>query len=202
MRTLPALAAAALVTLAGAAHAMLKPGDPAPAFSTQAALAGKPFAFDLKAALARGPVVLYFFPKAFTSGCTVEAHAFAEKTPEFAALGATVVGVSNDDIDTQLRFSSEACRDKFAVASDPRAEVISAYDARFGGLLKTASRISYVIDRSGRIVYAHEGSDPLVHVAETFKAVQALKAGAPAAAARGPARRAYTVSNPRKPRAA
>ena len=173
MRTLPALAAAALVTLAGAAHAMLKPGDPAPAFSTQAALAGKPFAFDLKAALARGPVVLYFFPKAFTSGCTVEAHAFAEKTPEFAALGATVVGMSHDDIDTLKKFSVEECRDQFAVASDPKAQTIKAYDA--SSLLPgVASRISYVIGQDGKIAFTHEGSNPLQHVDQTLKAVQQL----------------------------
>jgi peroxiredoxin len=167
------LVIAIAVALPGAATAALKPGDPAPAFKTQAALAGETFDFDLAAALKKGPVVLYFFPKAFTQGCTVEAHAFAEATPKFAALGATVVGVSHDDIDTLKRFSREACRDSFAVGSDPRARAIQAYDA---GSLRPgmASRISYVIGQDGKIVFAHEGSDPLRHVEETFKAVQGM----------------------------
>src|SRR5690606_27356079 len=91
---------AALLCLSAAAQAALKVGDAAPSFSTPAAVAGKAFDFDMKAALQKGPVVLYFFPKAFTRGCTVEAHAFAKATPQFKAMNATVVGMSHDDIDT------------------------------------------------------------------------------------------------------
>ncbi len=155
------------------AHAALKPGDTAPMFKTQAALAGKAFDFDMAEALKKGPVVLYFFPKAFTSGCTVEAHAFAEATPRFNALGATVIGMSHDNIDTLKRFSTEACRDKFAVASDPDAKVIKAYHASsiFPGM---ASRISYVIGKDGKVVFTHEGLSPLPHVEQTLKAVEKL----------------------------
>jgi len=158
------------------AEAALKPGDKAPEFSTQAALGGKAFAFQLSDALARGPVVLYFFPKAFTSGCTVEAHEFAEATARFNALGATVVGVSNDDIETLKRFSVEACRNKFAVASDADSRVIRAYDAKIAFLPGVADRISYVIDRSGKIAYAYGSMNPDGHVANTMKAVEELVA--------------------------
>ena len=159
------------------AQAALKPGDPAPMFKTEAAVAGKPLPFDMAAALQKGPVVLYFFPKAFTQGCTVEANAFAEATPQFAALGATVVGMSRDNIDTLKKFSVEACRDKFAVASDPDGKTIRAYDA--SSLMPgMASRISYVVGQDGKIVFAHEGSDPLRHVKETMGAVERLKAKA------------------------
>ena len=159
--------------LAPAAQAALKPGDAAPAFKTQAAVAGKAFDFDLTAALKKGPVVLYFFPKAFTRGCTIEANAFAEATPRFAALGATVVGMSHDDIDTLKKFSVEECRDQVAVASDPKAQTIKAYDA--SSLLPgVASRISYVIGQDGRIAFTHEGSNPLQHVEQTLKAVEKL----------------------------
>ena len=170
--------AAAALTIAGCAmgaQAALKAGEPAPLFKTEAAVAGKPFPFDMAAALKKGPVVLYFFPKAFTKGCTIEANAFAEATPRFTALGATVVGMSRDTIDTLKKFSVEECRDKFAVASDPDGKTIRAYDA--ASLMPgMASRISYVVGQDGKIVFAHEGSDPLRHVEETTKAVQRLQA--------------------------
>ncbi len=162
-------------TLAAApALAALKPGDAAPMFKTPAALAGKVFDFDMAEALKKGPVVLYFFPKAFTQGCTVEANAFAEATPQFAALGATVIGVSHDNIDTLTRFSREGCRDKFAVGSDPQARTIRAYDAK-ALLPGMANRISYVVEPNGKIVFTHEGSNPLKHVEATLQAVQKLK---------------------------
>ncbi len=160
------------------AHAMLKVGDAAPAFTTQAAVAGKAFEFDMQAALRKGPVVLYFFPKAFTQGCTMEAHAFAEATPQFKAMGAQVVGMSHDDIATLQRFSTEACRDQFAVASDPKAQTIRAYDASAGANPNRADRISYVVGQDGRIQFAHVGADPLEHVEQTRAAVQKLQRGA------------------------
>ena len=120
------LAAAALaLAVAVPAWAALKVGSKAPDFTTQATLGGKPFEFTLAAALKKGPVVLYFYPAAFTKGCTVEAHLFAEATDEFNALGATVIGVSKDDIDTLNRFSVSECRSKFAVAADPVKESMS-----------------------------------------------------------------------------
>lgn len=171
--------ALALCVACAAANAVaaLKPGAPAPLFKTEAAVAGKPFAFDMAAALQKGPVVLYFFPKAFTQGCTVEANAFAEATPRFAALGASVVGMSRDNIDTLKKFSVEECRNQFAVAADPDGKTIRAYDA--ASLMPgMASRISYVVGQDGKIAFTHEGSDPLRHVEETMKAVQRLKAAA------------------------
>ncbi len=168
-----AAALAMALALPLTAWSALKPGDAAPAFKTAAAVGGKTFEFDLAEMLKKGPVVLYFFPKAFTQGCTIEANAFAEATPQFAALGATVIGVSHDDIETVQRFSTEACRDRFAVGSDPRGRTIKAYDA--SSLLPgVASRISYVIGQDGRIAFTHEGSNPLLHVDETLKAVQKL----------------------------
>src|SRR5580698_11327899 len=86
--------------LASPLYAALQPGVQAPAFTTEATLAGKPFTFSLADALKSGPVVLYFYPAAFTKGCTVEAHEFAEATEQFKAMGATVIGVSHDTIDT------------------------------------------------------------------------------------------------------
>ncbi len=165
--------AALALALPLAAAAALKPGDAAPAFSTPAAVGGQTFEFDLTKALKKGPVVLYFFPKAFTQGCTIEANAFAEATPKFAALGATVVGISHDDIETLRKFSVEECRNRFAVGSDSQGRTIRAYDAqslRPG----VASRISYVIGQDGRVVFSHQGSDPLRHVEDTLKAVQRL----------------------------
>ena len=94
-----------------AAYAALPNGHTAPDFTTQASLAGKPFTFSLADALKKGPVVLYFYPAAFTPGCTVEAHEFAEATDKFKALGATVIGVSHDSIDTLNRFSVSDGRD-------------------------------------------------------------------------------------------
>ena len=165
------LALAALLPIG--AQAALKPGDAAPEFKTTAALAGSPFEFDLAEALKKGPVVLYFFPKAFTQGCTIEANAFAEASPKFAALGARVIGISHDDIDTLKRFSTEACRDQFAVGSDPRGATIKAYDA--ASLLPgVANRLSDVIGQDGKVVFTHQGSDPIRHVDETLKAVRDL----------------------------
>lgn len=169
---------AALAALAiGPAAAELSVGTKAPLFATKAALGGKEFAFNLRSALAKGPVVLYFYPKAFTKGCTLEANAFAEATDEFAAAGATVIGMSNDDIETLKRFSTEECRDKFAVAAaTPR--IVEAYDAalvRDGRDTGLTDRTSYVIDRDGRIVFVHSDLDYKDHVRLTLDAVRKLK---------------------------
>ena len=177
------ITAALLATLLPlSAQAALKVGDNAPAFTTQAAVAGKAFEFDMRAALQKGPVVLYFFPKAFTLGCTMEAHAFAEATPQFAAMGAQVVGMSHDNIDTLKRFSTEACRDQFAVASDPQAQTIKAYDASAAANPERADRISYVVGQDGKIKFAHIGMDPQEHVKRTEDAVRQLTGSAGAAA--------------------
>ena len=145
-------------------------------FSTQAALAGKSFGFNLRAALAKGPVVLYFYPKAFTKGCTLEANAFAEAMPEFRKAGASVVGMSNDDIETLKRFSREECRDAFAVGVANR-KLIDAYDValvRDGEDTGVTNRTSYVIAQDGRIVMVHSDMDYRDHVSKTLAAVKAL----------------------------
>jgi len=151
-------------------YAALKPGAPAPDFTTTATLAGKPFSFALASALKTGPVVLYFYPAAFTEGCTIEAHEFAEATDKFQALGATVIGVSHDPIDTLNKFSVSECRNKFAVASDADHKISKAYDA---DLLFTpySSRTSYVIAPTGEIIYAYSALSPDKHVENTLAAV-------------------------------
>jgi peroxiredoxin Q/BCP len=176
----PSRLATALILAAAAfaAQAALKPGDAAPQFSADAALGGQTFRFQLADALAKGPVVLYFYPKAFTSGCTYEANQFAEASERFAKHGATVIGVSNDDIETLKRFSVEACRSKFAVAADAKAQVIRAYDAQIATRPDMADRISYVIGRDGRIAYAFRDGNPDGHVANTLKVVEQLAAQA------------------------
>ena len=175
LRRLAPLAGAALIGLTATAHAALKPGDAAPLFTTEAAVGGRRMPLVLADALRKGPVVLYFFPKAFTAGCTLEAHLFADATEKFAALGATVVGVSHDDIATQVKFSKEACRDKFAVAADPSAAIIGAYDAKMA-TREMSDRISYVISPDRRILYEYASMDPSDHVKNTMKAVQDWRA--------------------------
>ncbi len=154
------------------AAAQLEVGAEAPTFSTQAALAGREMGFSLQLALRRGPVVLYFYPKAFTQGCTLEANAFAEAMPDFRAAGASVIGMSNDDIATLQRFSREECRDAFPVAVASQ-RLINAYDVSLGasGL---SSRTSYVIAADGRVAFVHSDSDYRGHVRRTLAAVRAL----------------------------
>lgn len=171
--------AAALAALAAApAAAELPAGTKAPLFATQAAKGGKAFAFNLRAALAKGPVVLYFYPKAFTEGCTLEARQFAEAADDFAAAGATVVGMSADDIETLKRFSTDECRSKFAVGAATPG-IIEAYDAalvREGKDTGLTERTSYVIDQSGRIAFVHSDLDYRDHVRLTLAEVRKLAA--------------------------
>ncbi|HEV2570033.1 peroxiredoxin [Sphingomonas sp.] len=165
-----------LLLVSGSAQAALARGAVAPDFTTQGALAGKPFPFSLKQALKKGPVVLYFFPAAFTPGCTIEAHEFAEATPEFNRLGATVVGVSADSIDKLQRFSVEECRNKFAVATATPA-MIKAYDVALQVRPGMTNRTSYVIAPNGKIVHAYTAMSPQGHVSGTMAAVKKWKAG-------------------------
>ena len=168
-----ALAALATgVMTAAPAHAALDIGEKAPDFTAQAALAGKQYSFSLSQTLAKGPVVLYFFPAAFTAGCSAEAHEFAEATDKFAALGATVIGVSTDDIETQVKFSMQACQGKFAVASDATKSVIKAYDASMMIMPDYANRVSYVITPDRSIIYSYQSLNPSKHVTNTLTALQ------------------------------
>lgn len=179
MNRATATIAAAVLTLFSAAaftttaSAELPKGGDAPAFTTRAALAGKEFGFSLNAALAKGPVVLYFYPKAFTQGCTLEANAFAEAMPQFKAAGASVIGMSGDDIETLKRFSREECRDAFPVGV-ASSQIIDAYDVAMGGSGLT-TRTSYVIAPGGRIVAVHSNADYRGHVEKTLAAVRTLK---------------------------
>ncbi|MGQ0444172.1 MAG: peroxiredoxin, partial [Beijerinckiaceae bacterium] len=160
---------------ATAAWAALKPGDAAPDFTVDAALGGKELKFSLAEALKKGPVVLYFYPKSFTSACTVEAHDFAENIENFAAAGASVIGISGDNIEVQRDFSSKECRDKFPVGADPGFSVIKAYDAAFNVPLAGAlfaNRISYVISPEGMILYAYSDSGAEKHIENTLAAVR------------------------------
>jgi len=158
--------------LSAPAFAALKVGAAAPDFSTDATLAGKPFKFSLAAALKNGPVVLYFYPAAFTPGCTVEAHEFAEATDKFKALGATVIGVSHDTIDTLNKFSVQECRNKFAVAADPDQKITKAYDSILFIKPEYANRTSYVISPEGKVIYEYTALNPDQHVGNTMAAVQ------------------------------
>jgi len=169
-----ALAATCVPALMAAspARAELKPGDAAPDFTAPAALGGKPFRFSLADALKQGPVVLYFYPKAFTQGCTIEANRFAEAHDDYTRLGATVIGVSGDDIETLQRFSVTECRNRFAVAADANGSIMKSYDAAMPFTSSYARRISYVISPDGRIAYAYSSMSPEQHVPNTLDAVR------------------------------
>ena len=165
---------AALITalIAIPAYAALPNGAKAPDFSTNASLAGKEFKFSLADALKKGPVVLYFYPAAFTPGCTVEAHEFAEATAKFEQLGATVIGVSHDPIEKLDRFSVSECRNKFAVASDADGGIMKAYDSVLPDHPEYANRTSYVIAPTGDIIYSYTAMNPDKHVENTMAAVK------------------------------
>jgi len=166
------VSALAAVMTAVPAFAALPDGAQAPDFSTEASLAGKTFRFSLAKALKNGPVVLYFYPAAFTPGCTVEAHEFAEATGKFKALGATVIGVSHDPIDKLNKFSVSECRNKFAVASDTDGSIMKEYDAVLPVKPDYANRTSYVIAPTGEIIYSYTDLKPDAHVENTMAAVK------------------------------
>ena len=171
----------ALVTalVAVPVFAALPDGTQAPDFSTDASLAGKTFHFSLADALKKGPVVLYFYPAAFTSGCTIEAHEFADATAQFAALGATVIGVSHDSIDTLDKFSVSECRSKFAVAADPDEKVIKSYDAVLMIHPAYSNRTSYVIAPDHTILMEYTDLSPDKHVDMAMDAVKKWRAAHP-----------------------
>jgi len=166
------LLAVFLPFLALPAQAALKPGDAAPDFSTQASLGGNVFTYSLADALKKGPVVLYFYPAAFTTGCTIEAHDFAEAVDKYRSLGATVIGVSGDDIEKLNKFSVSECRGKFAVAADRDQKIMKSYDAVLAIKPEYANRVSYVIAPDGRIVYAYTSLNPEKHVENTLEALR------------------------------
>ncbi|MBO9695612.1 MAG: peroxiredoxin [Sphingopyxis sp.] len=162
----------------GQGIAALQQGAKAPDFTLSAAQGGKPFSLSLKEALKKGPVVLYFFPAAFTPGCTMEAHLFAESSDDFNKLGARVIGVTAGNIERVAEFSKSECRDKFAVAADPGAKVAAKYDSTMrrpdGTML--SNRTSYVIAPNGTILLSYTDSKPQAHIEKTMAAVRAWKA--------------------------
>jgi thioredoxin-dependent peroxiredoxin len=175
MRLIALASVIALVLSPAMAAAALPVGAEAPDFTTRGALAGKPFKLHLEEQLKHGPVVLYFFPKAFTEGCTLEAHAFSEASDDFRAAGARVIGMSADDYETLAKFSVEACRNAFPVATASPA-TIEAYDVALAQKPELTDRTSYVIAPDGRIVFAYSAMDWRDHVKNTLAAVQEWKA--------------------------
>jgi peroxiredoxin len=186
-----------VVLLAGAlahpAAAALKVGDKAPAFAAPASLAGKTFDFSLKKALRKGPVVVYFYPAAYTKGCDIEAHTFAETKDQFDAAGATIIGVSNDKIAKLNQFSADPdyCAGKFPVASDADGKIAASYDLKVtppkdglkdvqGNALDHAftERTTFVIGKNGKVAATLSSADdkitPAEHVDKSLAVVAAL----------------------------
>lgn len=154
------------------AFASLEAGTKAPLFKAEASLGGKVYNFSLSDALKKGPVVLYFYPAAFTKGCTIEAHDFAAAMGKYQALGATVIGVSHDNIDTLKKFSVSECRSKFPVAADMDQKIMQSYDAILPQNTKYANRTSYVIVPDGTIIYSYTNLNPDKHVANTLASLR------------------------------
>lgn len=179
MNKLIATAAALAALLATPALADLKPGAKAPDFSAPAYLAGQPFTFKLSDALKTGPVVVYFFPAAHTSGCNLEAHLFSEAIDDFKKQKATVIGVTAGKVDELADFSKETehCGGKFPVAADPGAKIARQYDSTLAVKPDWSGRVSYVVARDGTVVHAYNNMNPNDHVKETLGAVTKLNAG-------------------------
>ena len=186
------LAVSALLTLP--LLATLKVADKAPDFSARASLAGKEFNFSLPDALKKGPVVVYFYPSAYTKGCDLEAHTFAENKAKFDAAGATIIGVSADSITRLNQFSSDPdyCAGKFPVASDADGKIAASYNLSVNtpkGAIKDVrgvdidhsfiERVTYVIGKDHKIVATLSSTDdkltPDQHVTKALEIVQKLK---------------------------
>ena len=172
---------------------MLSKGDAAPMFTTQASLAGSAFDFSLKTALAKGPVVVYFYPSAYTGGCDIEAHTFAELKDKFTAAGATIIGVSADDIQRLNSFSSDSnyCAGKFPVASDPGGQIAATYgltmSAAKSGIKDVRGqdlthgfipRTTFVVDKNDKIIAVFSSAtdhiSPADHVEKSLAIVKGL----------------------------
>ena len=175
MRIGATLLALSLALMPAAVTPALPTGTQAPDFRTAGALGGRPFRLHLREQLRRGPVVLYFYPQAFTGGCTLEAHAFSEAARDFRRAGARVIGMSADDYDTLRRFSVEGCRSAFPVATASQA-TIRAYDVALNDGTPRSNRTSYVIAPNGRIIYAHSDPSWRDHVTNTLAAVRQWRA--------------------------
>jgi thioredoxin-dependent peroxiredoxin len=172
-------AAAAMTLAATPALAALKVGDAAPDFTTQASMAGKQYPFTLSEALKKGPVVLYFFPAAFTPGCTIEAHDFAAASDDYKKLGATLIGVTAGNIDKLVEFSTSECRSKFPVAADPNGAIAKSYHSELALRPGWSDRTSYIIAPDDKVVFAYSDLKPDEHVAKTLDALKAWRASHP-----------------------
>ena len=187
--TLRTLACTLALLASSAAFAALKAGEPAPAFTAPASLAGKPFTYSLKDGLAKGPVVVYFYPSAYTAGCNIQAHEFSTHADQFAAAGATVIGVSLDSIERLNEFSADPdyCAGKLAVASDRDGKIARAYGLRVSEARSGATdtrgkeidhgfteRTTFVIKRDGTILAAVGGVSPEANVARALELVRTL----------------------------
>ena len=189
----PLMALLLASAVAHPAFGALKPGDKAPAFDAKASLAGKTFAFSLKKALKKGPVVVYFYPAAYTKGCDIEAHTFAETKEKFDAVGATIIGVSNDKIARLNQFSADPdyCAGKFPVASDIDGKIATAYDLKVTPPKEGAKdtqgveidhafieRTTFVITKDDKIFAtlssANDKISPADHVDQSLAAVEQL----------------------------
>jgi peroxiredoxin Q/BCP len=185
----PILAVLVATAVALPAYAALTQGDAAPDFSAQASLAGKTFAFSLTEARRRGPVVVYFYPAAFTEGCNVQAHEFAAKMEKFQAAGATVIGVSLDNINRLNAFSADPkyCAGKVPVASDADGKIADSYhlkiDPEEHGFKDTrgvevghgfAERTTFIVSSDGMIAATLGGLAPATNVDRALAAVQRL----------------------------
>lgn len=176
--------------LAQPAFAALKEGEKAPEFTAKASLAGKEFTFALKDALKKGPVVVYFYPAAFTGGCNMQAHAFSENSDKFSAAGASIIGVSLDKIATLNQFSADPqyCAGKIPVASDADGKIAKSYDLQVReakpGARNTrgdeidhgfAERTTFVVTPAGKVAATISNLSPTDNVAKALEAVQHLK---------------------------
>ena len=184
------LSAAIAGTLAAPASAALNAGDTAPDFHAQASFAGNAAPYSLKDALKKGPVVVYFYPSAYTSGCNVQARAFAQRSDKFAAAGASIIGVSLDSIARLNEFSKdpEYCNSKFPVASDADGRIARSYDLSVqkarAGYKDTrgneidhdfAERTTFIVTPDGRIAATVGGMSATKNVEKALEAVQGLK---------------------------
>ncbi|WP_122050545.1 peroxiredoxin [Asaia bogorensis] len=176
-RFIPVSAALLSLSIAAAvpsAHAALKQGGEAPDFTLPATQNGQETSYTLHDALKNGPVVLYFYPAAFTKGCTAEAHGFADAMPQFKALGASVIGVSMDNIHKLDDFSVSQIKGQFPVASDTDGKVTRLYDAKMP-MLDIAQRITYVIAPEGQIIETISADSPGNHVSKALAALKMFK---------------------------
>ncbi len=188
-------AAACICMVAGPASAALKLGETASDFTGSGSLGGTPFTFDLAAALKKGPVILYFYPSAYTGGCDIEAHTFATEAGKFAAAGATIIGVSADNLARLTKFSADPdfCAGKFPILSDESTKIAASYALHVSPPVAGAKdvrgqeighgfieRFTYVIGQDGKIVAEFSSHDdklsPDEHVSKSLAIVQQMKA--------------------------